>query len=202
MSYYSVITYDDYLAHHGILGQKWGVRRYQNADGTLTEAGKRKMDKIREKQSKKINSLYDHSNKWTTRKIDKLEWKNKKAKASAMKEMVDRNEKARKEKIQDLMNMNYTDFKKSKREDILDWYFGGQQYAESNNSHMTTFVSRLAEYDMQRGMRWASNFTFEKNLDRLGKDGSERYDYLRRKTIANASGRGNGVNVNVQFARS
>ena len=26
--------------HHGILGQKWGVRRYQNLDGTLTAAGR------------------------------------------------------------------------------------------------------------------------------------------------------------------
>lgn len=30
------------LSHHGILGQKWGVRRFQNADGSLTTAGKRR----------------------------------------------------------------------------------------------------------------------------------------------------------------
>ena len=31
----------DYLIHHGVKGQKWGVRRYQNTDGSLTAAGKR-----------------------------------------------------------------------------------------------------------------------------------------------------------------
>ncbi len=30
------------LYHHGIIGMRWGVRRYQNKDGTLTNAGKKR----------------------------------------------------------------------------------------------------------------------------------------------------------------
>lgn len=40
MAYYAVNTQSNYLAHHGILGQKWGIRRFQNPDGSLTLAGR------------------------------------------------------------------------------------------------------------------------------------------------------------------
>lgn len=36
----SYLLSPDYLEHYGVKGQKWGVRRYQNYDGTLTNLGK------------------------------------------------------------------------------------------------------------------------------------------------------------------
>lgn len=44
-------TYEDsFLEHHGILGQKWGIRRFQNYDGTLKAAGKRRAKTDRDKE--------------------------------------------------------------------------------------------------------------------------------------------------------
>lgn len=54
---------DIYLAHHGIKGQKWGIRRFQNEDGSLTSTGAKRygsiFDRIKNRnQQKAQDKLY------------------------------------------------------------------------------------------------------------------------------------------------
>lgn len=68
------------LKHHGIKGQRWGVRRFQNPDGSLTPAGKRR---VASKEQRALNNLdrrkaqqiYDVElyEKRAARKVKKLE---------------------------------------------------------------------------------------------------------------------------------
>lgn len=53
--------YPSYLIHYGIQGQKWGVRRFQNEDGTYTDSGllRRKDQKFFVKEQNKINKKFD-----------------------------------------------------------------------------------------------------------------------------------------------
>lgn len=83
--YYAIERSGTSLTHHGILGMKWGVRRYQNKDGSLTTAGKQrynteynkyeqKADRQKEKSlaaAKAHVDAYESGDEKATRKTEK-----------------------------------------------------------------------------------------------------------------------------------
>lgn len=61
MYYYATPPSTDEIYHHGIKGMRWGVRRYENPDGTLTPLGKRRKQAYKQNQKYK-RATYDEIN--------------------------------------------------------------------------------------------------------------------------------------------
>lgn len=107
----------NYLEHHGILGQKWGIRRFQNKDGSLTNAGRKRYgvdgsdSRIKFKTSfeKKKAKLAEKERKMTEReeiqrRKNALKERQEKLKNSKKSESTKRNEDQQDRRKQQLDN--------------------------------------------------------------------------------------------------
>lgn len=88
------------IYHHGILGQKWGVRRYQNKDGSLTPAGKRKAAKMKDEYTALTGKrlIRKPTKKEEPKKIGEENASRKQIKEMSDTEVTNRIERLRKEK--------------------------------------------------------------------------------------------------------
>lgn len=91
-----------YMEHHGILGQKWGIRRYQNKDGTLTPEGRARLDKYKQKLTKQIGKRYDKITEGYQKRYHKTQSDNDKRTFENL-------DSKRKELLKKVSKMNYSD---------------------------------------------------------------------------------------------
>lgn len=120
--------YDEDLEHTGIKGQQWGIRRYQNEDGTLTEAGKarygrkiRRIQKLEASSAKKQTKAKKFKKKsadkefkslkaWTDSGSERAYYKSKKYARKAARLEYSAEKKIKKgKKIYDSLNKQFKD---------------------------------------------------------------------------------------------
>lgn len=94
---------DDFLCHHGIIGQQWGVRRFQNKDRTLTSAGRERYrkssddDKEKTEAGKKSSRQVKKEAKEAS-KPESATWKSKDVGSLSDEELNKRNSRLQREK--------------------------------------------------------------------------------------------------------
>ena len=169
MSFYfskSTSRPNDDLLHYGIKGQKWGIRRYQNEDGTLTEAGKKRYaisQKAANYASNTSKAYYESASK-TQSEADNIRKKYSGDKG------IEQYRKDTRKDFDDQEYFNYIHSTKQSTRNVIDNEIGwredqarydrlaGKKWADKADHYMNTPISELSGSDFSLAKKYAKQF--------------------------------------------
>lgn len=177
------------LYHHGIKGQKWGIRRYQNPDGTLTALGRKRQDdyeKAKEEARSKLlrssdaSEIYEYKDLLTTAEInERIDRINKEASLASLigpkkNSVMDRLNNVIKwgDKINELTKMvNSSPIFKSLAKKFADKYSSKEPF---DLEKIFNNMSNLSDKEVENALKRAKNEqAIEQILERIRKKKSK-----------------------------
>ena len=164
-----ILRADNYIEHHGVKGMHWGIRRYQNKDGSLTPAGQKRLANKLEKYSqyrpeyrnrKMINKIMKYGGKDFVKKSEEVKNFKEASKAERKWHEAANNAAYKASRMTAYeFNLEFNNYlvgniKKKKRAQVEKYLAGGQKYA---NEHSKEYKEVNAKLDKaERAMETAA----------------------------------------------